>query len=82
MAGILQEKRGIYQCVLNYKDKEGKRKQKWISTNLPVMGNKRKAEKMLNDLIYKYYEVDLSLKNEDVKFTNYLKIWLERKKDK
>ena len=42
----------------------------------------RKAEKMLNDLIYKYYEVDLSLKNEDVKFTNYLKIWLERKKDK
>ena len=47
MAGILQEKRGIYQCVLNYKDKEGKRKQKWISTNLPVKGNKRKAEKML-----------------------------------
>ena len=33
--------------------------------------DKRKAEKMLNDLIYKYYEVDLSLKNEDVKFTNY-----------
>ena len=32
----LQEKNGIYQAVLNYKDKNGKRKQKWVSTKLKV----------------------------------------------
>lgn len=80
MTGSLQEKRGIYQCVLNYKDKEGKRKQKWISTNLPVKGNKRKAEKMLNDLISQYSEADLLPKGENIKFTDYAQKWLERKR--
>ena len=39
----LQEKNGIYQAVLNYKDKDGKRKQKWVSTKLKVRGNKKQA---------------------------------------
>lgn len=53
----LQEKRGIYQVVLSYKDNANKRKQKWISTGILVKGNnKRLANKKLcgNSYITKY----------------------------
>lgn len=30
----LHEKNGIYQAVINYKDENNKRKQKWVSTRL------------------------------------------------
>ena len=43
VAGHLQEKKGLFYVVLNFIDAEGKRKSKWISTGLPVKGNKRKA---------------------------------------
>ncbi|HTG69341.1 MAG TPA: hypothetical protein VL921_08780 [Candidatus Udaeobacter sp.] len=49
VAGHLQEKKGNYYIVLNYKDEEGKRKTKWIATGLPTKGNKKKAESMLQD---------------------------------
>ncbi len=40
----LHEKNNIYQAVINYKDENNKRKQKWISTKIKaVKGNKRKA---------------------------------------
>ena len=42
VAGHLQEKSGIYYMVLTYPDLSGKRKTKWISTKLPVKGNKKK----------------------------------------
>ena len=35
----LQIKNNIYQVVLNYKDINGKRKQKWFSTGLSQKGN-------------------------------------------
>lgn len=47
VAGHLQEKRGYFYIVLNYKDSNGKRKSKWIATSLPVKGNKRKADELL-----------------------------------
>ena len=37
----LQEKNGFYHTVVNYKDDNGKRKQKWFSTKLKVRGNKK-----------------------------------------
>lgn len=46
VAGHLQEKKGLFYIVLNYKD-GGKRKSKWIPTKLPIKGNKKKAETML-----------------------------------
>lgn len=49
VAGHLQEKKGNFYIVLNYKDEKGKRKSKWIATGLPVKGNKKKAESMLLD---------------------------------
>ena len=40
----LQEKNGVYQAVVNYKDENGKRKQKWFSTKLKIRGNKKQAQ--------------------------------------
>lgn len=82
LTGSLQEKRGIYQCVLNLKDENGKRRLKWISTGLPIKGNKRKAEKILQDLITKYSAFDFSSGNMNVKFSDYAQKWLESKKGK
>ena len=47
MTGSLQIKNDKFYMVLNSTE-NGKRKQKWISTGLPVKGNKRKAEQMRN----------------------------------
>ena len=58
MTGSLQEKNNKFYAVLNFKDSNGKRVQKWISLNLPVKGNKRKAEVMLNDLLVQYQGLD------------------------
>ena len=44
VAGHLQEKGGQLYAVLSYKDRNGKRCTKWITTGLPVKGNKKKAE--------------------------------------
>lgn len=44
IAGHLQEKKGLFYIVLNCKDEHGKRKPKWIPTELRVKGNKKKAE--------------------------------------
>ena len=54
MTGSLQEKRGKFYAVLNFRDEEGKRKQKWFPLDLPIKGNKRKAEAMLRDLLNQY----------------------------
>lgn len=54
VTGSLQVKNGIYYAVLNLKDENGKRKQKWISTGLPIKGNKRRAEKILRDKIQEW----------------------------
>lgn len=47
IAGHLQEKKGYFYAVLNYKDERNKRKTKWIATGLPVKGNKKRADAFL-----------------------------------
>lgn len=64
MTGTLQVKRGKYFCVLDYRDENGARKFKWISTGLEEKGNKRKATEMLNKVLMEY-----ELKNLEVKTT-------------
>lgn len=78
VAGHLREKNGYYQMVLSFKDSTGKRKTKSISTGLTVKGNKRKAEKMLDEL-RKTYEDEISKENKsasDILFTEFMKEWL------
>lgn len=80
----LQEKNGIYQAVLNYKDNNGKRKQKWVSTKLKVRGNKKvalsKAEEIRvnfeNELNSKTLEIKKS-QTTDILFLDFLKRWVE-----
>ena len=54
ITGSVQQKKGKWYAVLNLKDINGKRKAKWISTGLTVRGNKKKAEKFLEQQIDKY----------------------------
>lgn len=54
LAGHLQEKNGKYYAVLNCKHHDGSRFPKWIATNLPVKGNKKRAEQMLNEFKTNY----------------------------
>ena len=53
VAGHLQEKKGYFYMVLTYKDHEGKRKSKWITTGLTVKGNKKRAQDLLQEAILK-----------------------------
>lgn len=51
ITGFVTTKGGKYYAVLNLYDENGKRRQKWFSTNPPLRGNKRNAEKILRTLI-------------------------------
>ena len=48
MTGSLQIKNNKYYIVLNTYE-NGKRKIKWIHTDLPAKGNKTKAQKLLRE---------------------------------
>ena len=54
MTGSLQVKKGTFYAVLNFKNEEGKRVQKWICLGLPVKGHKRDAEAKLRELLTQY----------------------------
>ena len=47
VAGHLREQNGTYQMILSWKDANGKRRTKSISTGLPIKGNKKRAEALL-----------------------------------
>lgn len=91
VAGHLQEKKGFFYIVLNYKDEEGKRKSKWVATGLPVKGNKKRAESLLmdarknfefktNEEGVKEQEKQSEAENPDIDqtlFADYMLHWLE-----
>lgn len=75
----LQIKNNIYQVVLNYKDINGKRKQKWVSTGLSEKGNnKRLANQKMQEILADFKETMncTTSKNNEKLFTLYLKEWL------
>lgn len=76
MTGSLQIKNNKYYAVLNVIGDDGKRKQKWIATNLEVKGNKKKAAKILERLLEEHDERNHHY--EDVLLADYLTDWLER----
>ena len=75
----LQIKNNIYQVVLNYKDINGKRKQKWVTTGLLEKGNnKRLANQKMQEILADFKE-SLSNQNSNTNdrfLTAYLKEWL------
>ena len=85
----LQIKNGIYQAVLEYYDKDGKRHQPWRSTGLKERGNKKQAL-IVAENIRTEFEKKLQLKDlanakptsntsntTDILFIEYLFYWLE-----
>ena len=76
VAGHLSEKKGYYYAVLNYKDYTGKRKSKWVSTGLPVKGNKRRAEKILADIKRDFVPEEPKRIEASMLFSDYMESWL------
>ena len=76
VAGHLQEKNGIYYMVLSFPGMDGKRKTKWISTKLPVKGNKKKAEQMLLETRQSFEPIEKQIEDKSL-FSDYMLQWLE-----
>lgn len=74
MTGSLQIKNGIFYMVLNVYE-NGKRKQRWLSTGLPIKGNKKKAEQMLREK-QREYETHVQPVHSDILFSDYVRYWL------
>ncbi len=51
MTGRLVVKKGRYYVVISYQDSQGKNKQKWKATGLPVKNNKRIAEELMREIV-------------------------------
>lgn len=76
--GNLRLKRGIWQMVFEYQDATGQRRQKSESTGLAEKGNKRRAQKMLDerlDEMEQQYTAALEARN--VLFLTFMRSWLD-----
>lgn len=76
MTGSLQVKNGKYYAVLNFRDSNGTRIQKWFSLNLEVKGNKRKAEALLNELVVNFQGFE-AIEPMNLLFSQHVAQWLE-----
>ena len=70
-----------FNMVLSYLDANGKRKQPWFPTGLPIKNNKKRAEKMLLELRQTYVPPAEHKSNgelsADMLFADYMELWLE-----
>lgn len=76
ITGNVQQKNNKWYVVLNLKDINGKRKQKWINSGLNIRGNKKKAEQFLREQINKYSQNNFECTS--VYFSDYLERWLNK----
>jgi len=78
MTGSLQTKknRPYWYMVIDVVE-NGKRKQQWISTKLPIKGNKRKAEKMLENFHATVKDVNDNTSKANTLFVDLIREWLE-----
>lgn len=76
MTGSLQVKNDKYYAVLNFRDSNGKRVQKWINLNLPVKDNKRRAEIALNELLVRYQDYE-NIEPMNLPVSQLVANWLE-----
>ena len=80
ITGSLTERNGKFTAILNLYDESGNRKQKSIALGIPVKGNKRKAQAMLDELKREYGGADVKLERaraESPLFADFLKDWLK-----
>lgn len=85
VAGHLRIQNGIYQMIISYVDADGKPKLKSKSTGLKVRGNKKRALEMLEEerrnFVIPVKEQVRDVITLDMLYTDFLKTWLEIKKD-
>ena len=78
VTGHLREKNGYYHIILTYKDESGHRQTKSISTGLPLRGNKKRAEAMLQEARQEFeISKEQAEKPSATKFTTFLLNWLD-----
>lgn len=75
VAGHLREQNGMYQMILSWKDTDGKRRTKSISTGLPVKGNKKRAESLLRKT-QKEFNPETMQQVSDLPVSEYLNRWI------
>ncbi|HHY52123.1 MAG TPA: site-specific integrase [Clostridiales bacterium] len=81
MTGSLQIKKNMYYAVINLRDENGNRKQKWISTGISALGNnKRQANAALRRILDRY-ESGKVVAQESILFSEAIKQWLESVKN-
>ena len=84
----LIEHGSTYYVILNFRDSNNKRKQKWIPTGIEIKGNnKRLAKEKLEEIKTNYIDyipAEYLLKEDEnnIYFDTYLKQWLESHKNK
>jgi len=78
ITGSVQLRHGRWYVVLNLYDREGNRRPKWINTELPERGNKRKAEKLKEEYIVQYEE-QATVIDKDLLMDRYSLSWLNNK---
>ncbi len=76
MTGRLQKKNDFYYAVIQMKDSNGQRKQKWVATGLPVKGNKARATEELRKILDQYEKGGL-LFSPKIPLVDVLEHWLE-----
>lgn len=82
VSGHLQQKKGYWYIVLNLHDVNGKRRIKWISTHLPVEGNRRKAEELLLEARQQYIDPYGHNGARGLLFADYMLQWLSKMRSK
>lgn len=80
MTGSLQINNNRFHMVISYVDKNGKRKNRWISTKLTVKGNKTKAQEMLNQYLREHNGCDMNMANQLL--TDYMDHWMDNQEAK
>lgn len=79
MTGNLIIRKDVYHMRINYKDEKGKWTSVTRSTKLPVKGNKKRAQAMLDEFM-KQFETEAvkpAICTKDYLFTEYLDMWAE-----
>lgn len=76
MTGSLQIKNDVFYAVLNFRNEEGKRVQKWVPLHLSVRGNKRKAEAKLQELLVQYQGTEF-IEPTNLLLSKHIEKWIE-----
>ncbi len=84
MTGRLRVKNGYFYAIINYKDKFGNYRQKWINSGLVERGNKKNAQRFLEEKIKsfkedEYIEQEKPAQSSYIVFSDYISKYVDGK---